>query len=149
MRELTLIGDNVTSEAYGKCDVTTSKVIHTFDHSGRVGALAWNGDLLASGSRDRLILQRNIRTPPSIPQRRLSGPRQEVCELKWSSDNQLLASGEHFNKLFVWGLHSVAPLQTFMEHIAAVKGNVINQDCFYNDLTFIIFSSHKGYITSH
>merc|ERR1712071_694203 len=87
----------------------------------RVGALAWNGDLLASGSRDRLILQRDIRTPPSIPQRRLSGHRQEVCGLKWSPDNQLLASGGNDNKLFVWGLHSLAPMQTFTEHLAAVK----------------------------
>lgn len=32
-------------------------------HSARVGALAWNGDVLSSGSRDRLILQRDTRTP--------------------------------------------------------------------------------------
>ena len=29
----------------------------------RVGALAWNGDMLSSGSRDRFILQRDVRTP--------------------------------------------------------------------------------------
>ena len=34
---------------------------HPF-HS-RVGALAWNGDMLSSGSRDRFILQRDVRTP--------------------------------------------------------------------------------------
>lgn len=103
-------------------DVTAGKRIHTLEgHSARVGALAWNGDLLASGSRDRLILQRDIRTPPSIAQRRLSGHRQEVCGLKWSPDNQLLASGGNDNKLFVWGLHSLAPIQTFTEHLAAVK----------------------------
>lgn len=41
------------------------------------GALAWNGDILSSGSRDRLILQRDIRTPSSI-EARLVGHRQEV-----------------------------------------------------------------------
>ena len=52
-------------------DVTAGKrLLHLEGHSARVGALAWNGDLLASGSRDRLILQRDIRTPPSIAQRR-------------------------------------------------------------------------------
>lgn len=132
-------GDSVTSVAWAErghlvsvgthrgtvqvWDVTAGKRIHTLEgHTARVGALAWNGDLLASGSRDRLILQRDIRTPPSIAQRRLSGHRQEVCGLKWSPDNQLLASGGNDNKLFVWGLHSVAPLQTFTEHLAAVKG---------------------------
>lgn len=42
-----------------------------------LGALAWNGDTLSSGSRDRLILQRDIRTPTSI-EARLVGHRQEV-----------------------------------------------------------------------
>ena len=39
------------------CDVTAKKVNTLEGHSARVGALAWNGDLLSSGSRDRLILQ--------------------------------------------------------------------------------------------
>lgn len=32
-------------------------------HIARVGALAWNGDMLSSGSRDRHIRQRDTRTP--------------------------------------------------------------------------------------
>ena len=44
-----------------------------------LGALAWNADMLSSGSRDRLILQRDIRTPSILPERRLTGHRQEVC----------------------------------------------------------------------
>ena len=43
-----------------------------------LGALAWNADMLSSGSRDRLILQRDIRTPSILPERRLTGHRQEV-----------------------------------------------------------------------
>ena len=42
-----------------------------------IGALAWNGDMLSSGSRDRLILQRDARTPSPV-ERRLIGHRQEV-----------------------------------------------------------------------
>lgn len=53
-------------------------------HSARVGALAWNSDILSSGSRDRLIMQRDTRTPPQSCERRLEGHRQEVCGLKWS-----------------------------------------------------------------
>ena len=97
--------------------------------SPRVGALAWNGDMLSSGSRDRFILQRDVRTPrflpdpnylckplkkhpnlcncpilteslPSsvLPERRLTGHRQEVCGLKWSPDGQYLAR---------WGFHGI------------------------------------------
>ena len=44
---------------------------------GVQGALAWNGDMLSSGSRDRLILQRDVRTPAAV-ERRLIGHRQEV-----------------------------------------------------------------------
>jgi cell division cycle 20-like protein 1 (cofactor of APC complex) len=74
-------------------DVAASKKLNVLEgHSARVGALAWNGDSLSSGSRDRLILQRDIRTPPQIPARRLEGHRQEVCGLKWSPDNAYLVN---------------------------------------------------------
>ncbi len=49
------------------------------------------------------------------------GHRQEVCGLKWSPDNQYLASGGNDNKLFVWNLNSLQPVHTYTEHIAAVK----------------------------
>ncbi|XP_067118360.1 fizzy-related protein homolog isoform X1 [Centruroides vittatus] len=103
-------------------DVTGSKRISVLEgHSARVGALAWNGDILSSGSRDRLILQRDVRMPSVVPERRLVGHRQEVCGLKWSPDNQHLASGGNDNKLFVWNLSSISPIQTYNEHLAAVK----------------------------
>lgn len=62
-------------------DVASSKRVCILNgHTARVGALAWNGDVLSSGSRDRLILQRDVRTPCIIPDRRLAGHRQEVRE---------------------------------------------------------------------
>ena len=70
-------------------DVAASKRINTLEgHTARVGALAWNGDILSSGSRDRHIFQRDVRTPSVVPERKLAGHRQEVCGLKWSPDNQ-------------------------------------------------------------
>lgn len=77
--------------------------------------------MLSSGSRDRLIFQRDIRTPPAVTERKLTGHRQEVCGLKWSPDHQHLASGGNDNKLFVWNMTSLTPLQTYTEHSAAVK----------------------------
>ncbi|XP_026287559.1 fizzy-related protein homolog [Frankliniella occidentalis] len=103
-------------------DVSISKEINKLrGHSARVGALAWNGDILTSGSRDKDILQRDVRTPALVPERRLVGHNQEVCGLKWSPDNQCLASGGNDNKLHVWNLHSLSPVQTYTQHVAAVK----------------------------
>uniref|UniRef100_A0A667XJI5 Fizzy-related protein homolog n=1 Tax=Myripristis murdjan TaxID=586833 RepID=A0A667XJI5_9TELE len=90
-------------------------------HTARVGALAWNADQLSSGSRDRMILQRDVRTPPLQSERRLQGHRQEVCGLKWSTDHQLLASGGNDNKLLVWNHSALSPVQTYTDHLAAVK----------------------------
>lgn len=76
-----------------------SSSLMTVFHSRLPGALAWNADQLSSGSRDRVILQRDIRAPPLQSERRLQGHRQEVCGLKWSTDHQLLASGGNDNKV--------------------------------------------------
>lgn len=61
-------------------DVSLSKQINVLNgHSARVGALAWNGDMLSSGSRDRMILQRDVRvSAPPNTERKLVGHRQEV-----------------------------------------------------------------------
>ena len=56
-----------------------------------------------------------------MPERKLTGHKQEVCGLKWSPDHQHLASGGNDNKLFVWNMTSTIPVQTCNEHLAAVK----------------------------
>jgi cell division cycle 20-like protein 1 (cofactor of APC complex) len=89
-------------------------------HTARVGCLAWNGSLLASGSRDRTIMQYDIRVPTE-PVRVLEAHRQEVCGLRWSFDQTQLASGGNDNKLFIWTPHARRPLFRFAEHEAAVK----------------------------
>ena len=70
-------------------------------HASRVGCLAWNGQSLSSGSRDRSIFQRDIRSSNDRIAK-LQGHKQEVCGLKWSFDDQLLASGGNDNRLYVW-----------------------------------------------
>ncbi|KPP68775.1 fizzy-related protein-like [Scleropages formosus] len=152
--DLSVEGDSVTSVGWSErgnlvavgthkgfvqiWDAAAGKKLSTLEgHTARVGALAWNADQLSSGSRDRMILQRDIRTPPLQSERRLQGHRQEVCGLKWSTDHQLLASGgndnkEHteqvflssfllISKLLVWNHSSVLPVQQYTEHLAAVK----------------------------
>ncbi|KAF7237134.1 hypothetical protein EYD10_16143 [Varanus komodoensis] len=136
--DLSVEGDSVTSVGWSErgnlvavgthkgfvqiWDAAAGKKLSVLEgHTARVGALAWNADQLSSGSRDRMILQRDIRTPPVQTERRLQGHRQEVCGLKWSTDHQLLASGGNDNKLLVWNHSSLSPVQQYTEHLAAVK----------------------------
>uniref|UniRef100_A0A8C6T0J6 Fizzy-related protein homolog n=1 Tax=Neogobius melanostomus TaxID=47308 RepID=A0A8C6T0J6_9GOBI len=136
--DLSLEGDSVTSVGWSErgnlvavgthkgyvqiWDAGVGKKLFALEgHTARVGALAWNADQLSSGSRDRMILQRDMRTPPLQSERRLQGHRQEVCGLKWSTDHQLLASGGNDNKLLVWNHSSLSPVQMYMDHLAAVK----------------------------
>ena len=90
-------------------------------HTARVGTMAWNAHLLASGSRDRLIYLRDVRAPdPHI--QKLQGHKQEVCGLRWSFDDQQLASGGNDNKLLIWdSAGSQSPIMKFNDHTAAVK----------------------------
>lgn len=45
-------------------DTCKKKIVRTFDaHISRVGSLAWNDNLIASGSRDRNIVLSDIRAP--------------------------------------------------------------------------------------
>ncbi|KAF1815458.1 WD40 repeat-like protein [Eremomyces bilateralis CBS 781.70] len=89
-------------------------------HTGRVGALAWNSHILTSGSRDRSILHRDVRSPDQYLTK-LTGHKQEVCGLKWNSEDNQLASGGNDNKLMVWENLHTEPLYRWSEHSAAVK----------------------------
>ena len=83
-------------------DVASQKLVRVYHgHEGRVGALAWTTHMLSSGSKDRQILNRDLRDKSDFISR-LSGHKQEVCGLKWSLDELQLASGGNDNKLMVW-----------------------------------------------
>lgn len=102
-------------------DPTQCRKLRTMTgHRGRVGTMAWNGYTLSTGSRDHFILQRDTRDSHHYTHR-LQGHRQEVCGLKWSFDEQQLASGGNDNKLLVWSPRSTSPVLRFSEHLAAVK----------------------------
>ncbi|KAK4804063.1 hypothetical protein SAY86_003880 [Trapa natans] len=89
-------------------------------HRLRVGSLAWSSFLLSTGSRDKSILNRDIRAHENFTSK-LTGHKSEVCGLKWSYDNRELASGGNDNKLFVWNQHSTQPVLKYCDHTAAVK----------------------------
>ena len=93
-------------------------------HEGRISALAWNSrepNILASGSRDSVILLHDLRTAQR-PVAKFKGHTQEVCGLKWSSEGTQLASGGNDNTLCIWDLGETNP--RFLKqnyHQAAVK----------------------------
>lgn len=78
--------------------------------------------MIATGSRDRSILVRDIRSSSPFEQK-LLGHKQEVCGLKWSMHEEgQLASGGNDNKLMVWEpLKSKEAVGKFGQHQAAVK----------------------------
>nr|XP_024389964.1 protein FIZZY-RELATED 3-like [Physcomitrium patens]PNR44292.1 hypothetical protein PHYPA_016676 [Physcomitrium patens] len=102
-------------------DATKCRKVRTMGgHRTRVGTLAWSSHLLSSGSRDRNILQRDVRVPEDFVSK-LIGHKSEVCGLKWSYDDRELASGGNDNQLLVWNQQSTQPVVKFSEHGAAVK----------------------------
>ena len=109
-------------------------------HGSRVGTAAWSSTLLATGSRDRMIKLQDARVRsvnndgnyavgpvhPGDPcvVHELIAHKQEVCGLKWSPDEKMLASGGNDNKLYVWALNHANPTNPicrFSDHNAAVK----------------------------
>jgi len=133
----TAYSDNITSVAWSQkgrhlsvgmsngetqiWDTQKLELVRTLEgHNGRVGACAWNGSLLATGSRDRRILVRDLRADNPLVYD-MERHKQEVCGLKWSPDDQQLASGGNDNKLFIWSVHNKDPLAKFSDHNAAVK----------------------------
>ena len=66
----------------------TDKMQHIRDfrnHHSRVSSVAWNGQIISTGSRDKTIVNNDLRAPDKI--NRLIGHKQEVCGLRWSFDN--------------------------------------------------------------
>ena len=102
-------------------DINKVKKIRTMDgHTGRVGTLAWGNNCLVSGSRDKTILLRDIRSNNNYHEKLLAH-KQEVCGIKWSYDDQMFCSGGNDNKLFVWTPHAINPIFKSSQHKAAVK----------------------------
>ncbi|KAK3005130.1 hypothetical protein RJ639_017854 [Escallonia herrerae] len=102
-------------------DGTQCKRVRTMSgHQTRTGVLAWSSRILSSGSRDRNILQHDLRVSNDFVSK-LVGHKSEVCGLKWSHDDRELASGGNDNQLLVWNQHSQLPVLKLTEHTAAVK----------------------------
>lgn len=102
-------------------DINHGKQIRSLsEHHQRISAIAWNGSTLSTGSKDKMVLSRDLRMKNCITHH-YAGHKQEVCGLKWSYDGQQLASGGNDNRLMIWNRYSDQPVAKFSEHQAAVK----------------------------
>ncbi|GMS83628.1 hypothetical protein PENTCL1PPCAC_5803, partial [Pristionchus entomophagus] len=103
-------------------DVSTEKMVHEMPgHSEWRHYLFGKQSIMVKRKYFRIILQRDVRSPPGYSEKRLTSHRQEVCGLKWSPDKQYLASGGQDHKMMVWSLRRPEPCLTYTEHNAAVK----------------------------
>jgi cell division cycle 20-like protein 1 (cofactor of APC complex) len=103
-------------------DAATQQRIRSLPgHHGKVGTLAWSGDVLASGGADGRIHLRDVRSPARPLRSVLRGHTGEVCGLAWSPDRQHLASGCSGAKLVVWDATATRSLRQCIGHTAAVK----------------------------
>ena len=103
-------------------DMNKKKVIDFWqDHTSRVGTLSWNGNILTSGGRDKMILNHDIRRPDRSAVTKFIGHKQEICGVKWSFDGNYLASGGNDNKIYNWKLKKQQEVACFSDHSAAVK----------------------------
>ena len=95
-------------------DAIRQKLVKSYmGHQGRIGCIAWNSSMLSTGSRDKSILHRDLRMKNDYFAK-LEGHKQEVCGLKWSPDQQQLASGGNDNKLLIWNCQNTGkPLAKF------------------------------------
>lgn len=107
-------------------DVAAQRQVRTLGgHSSRVGALAWNSHMLATGSRDNAVLNHDVRVQNHIVGK-MTSHTQEVCGLAWSPDGTYLASGANDNTLCIteganFTSANTAPKHILTEHQAAVK----------------------------
>jgi cell division cycle 20, cofactor of APC complex len=98
-------------------------------HEERVGSLAWNNNILTTGSMDGKIVNNDVRIRNHVVQT-YEGHSQEVCGLKWSGSGQQLASGGNDNLLHIWDVSMASPMSTagrnqwlhrLEDHMSAVK----------------------------
>jgi len=102
-------------------DVRVCRIKTKFkNHTQRVSVMDWNDSLLTTGSRDRVIINRDVRETNNFPSA-LEYQKKEVCGIPWNRYGSMLASGGNDNKLILWQLGYDKPIYEFVDHIAAIK----------------------------
>jgi len=75
-------------------------------HSDRISSLAWNGYVVSTGSKDKLIKNFDVRIQDSEISK-IRQHKQEVCALRYSPEGDLLASGGNDNTAYIWDIRKL------------------------------------------
>ena len=75
-------------------------------HSDRISSLAWNGYIVSTGSKDKLIKNFDVRIQDSEISK-IRQHKQEVCALRYSPEGDLLASGGNDNTAYIWDIRKL------------------------------------------
>ena len=88
-------------------DVNKSTKIREIEaHSERISSLAWNGYIVTTGSKDKLIKNFDVRCQDSEISK-IRQHKQEVCALRYSPEGDLLASGGNDNTAYIWDVRKL------------------------------------------
>ena len=86
--------------------VKCAKIREMKAHLDRISCLAWNGYILSSGSKDKLIKNFDVRSQEGEISK-ISKHKQEVCSLKYSHEEDLLSSGGNDNTVYIWDVRKL------------------------------------------
>ena len=75
-------------------------------HEDRVTCLSWNDYILSSGSKDRFIINFDVRNKHAEICK-IKKHKQEICSLKYSIEKDLLASGGNDNTAYIWDIRNL------------------------------------------
>mmetsp|Transcript_4513 Transcript_4513/g.9186 ORF Transcript_4513/g.9186 Transcript_4513/m.9186 type:complete len:443 (-) Transcript_4513:56-1384(-) len=90
-------------------------------HGERIGALAWHGHVLTTGSADAEVHHHDVRVREHVVGRLTGHHADLICGLDYSEAG-VLASGGNDNSVCIWeSASSQSPLHVLREHRAAVK----------------------------
>ncbi|KAK6262063.1 hypothetical protein QUC31_007879 [Theobroma cacao] len=136
-------------------DAESFKLIRSLQgHSGRIASTAWNGHILTSGSRDKSIINHDVRAVNNLASC-IRKHTDEVCGLKWSTEGNMLATGGNENLLYIWEASKMSSskyLHRLSDHCAAVKAlawcpyqhNVLASGGGLSDGCIKIWNTQKG-----
>ncbi|KAL6980950.1 hypothetical protein U1Q18_022586 [Sarracenia purpurea var. burkii] len=115
---------NFQVNGFVKLDSIFAQVRRLEGHEKRVGALAWNGHVLTSGSLDRAIINHDVRVRNSWISR-VQRHTEEVCGLKWSGRSNVLASGGNDNLVYIWEASKMGSMPPqFLHRLSGHRGAV-------------------------
>lgn len=98
---------------------STKMIVSKRIHNDRITCMDWGRHGLLTGSKDKKILNNDVRTS-QLSGSKFEAHSQEIVGLKWSPSDSVFASGSNDNNAFVWTLGEESP-QMKIKHRAGIR----------------------------